>query len=101
MSFHVLVSFFSLLDDACLALGSRFAFACSKLEFVNSGNLAFKLHKFVFNLSKVDFDCVDLGRNVLVMYHPNRRNREQNEWFKYTLNIGHGRRHGHIYERIK
>ena len=22
------------------------------------------------------------------MYCPNRRNREQNEWFKYTLNIG-------------
>ena len=44
---------------ACFGFGSRFAFACSKLEFENRGNFAFKLHKFGFNILKVVFDCVD------------------------------------------
>ena len=50
-----------------LLLRSRFAFACSTLEFESRGSLACKLHKFGFDLLIwVVSDCVDLVQHALV-----------------------------------
>ena len=47
-------------------LRSRFAFECSKLEFVSRCKLVLKLHKYCFDLLEVVSDCVDLDQHALV-----------------------------------